>query len=279
MMTLKYITPYLFIFTSLLVTACAQPDAVKVSGSTTVLPAISTAAEQYSTRAGQLIFVNAGGSGGGFSQLAEGRTDIGMMSRDITQGERQAFEHIAFTTIAIGRDAVVPAVSSEIYNAGVTTLSLEQVGDIYAGRITNWSEVGGPETDIFVVDKEVSRGTRQVFMSIVAGDPKALAPGADLVTGSNNEEQTALIQSDAAIGMLSHAWLNDDVKGVSIKLNGAVIAPTLANISLGDYPITRDLNIILRGDVSIAAKGFANYLLSKEGQKHVTAAGYVSVIE
>ena len=68
------------------ISACSAPERISVSGSTTVLPAVSRAAEQFTEDTGQLITVNAGGSGSGFNQLAEGQTDIGMMSRNITSG-------------------------------------------------------------------------------------------------------------------------------------------------------------------------------------------------
>jgi len=260
--------------------ACSRPEIVFVSGSTTVLPAVSKAADTYQMETGQSIVVNAGGSGSGFNQLAEGQTDIGMMSRDITSDEIARFKQYEFTPIAIGRDAVVPVVSSEIYDAGVTQLSFAQIKDIYTGRVDNWREFGGPDKAIFVIDKESSTGTRQTFFGIVMGDKKAEAGGADLVIGSNNEEQTAMTQSDAAIGMLSLAWLNDDVKGVAVETpSGAVIAPTLENVRNGSYPIARDLTIIVRNDISPKAQAFVNYLLSPKGQVYVQESGYVPVNE
>ncbi|MEP1229853.1 MAG: phosphate ABC transporter substrate-binding protein [Litorimonas sp.] len=263
---------------SLALYGCSRPEIVSISGSTTVLPAVSKAAQAYQNRHGQNIIVNAGGSGSGFNQLAEGQTDIGMMSRDITEGEIARFSQHVFTPIAIGRDAVVPVVSSEIYEAGVTQLSFAQMTDIYKGRIDNWNAVGGPDKEIFVIDKESSSGTRQTFFEIVLGDKKAEAAGADLVIGSNNEEQTAMTQSDAAIGMLSLAWLNEDVRGVSIVTDiGVIIEPTLENVANGTYPISRDLNIVVRGDISPAAQGFVDYLLSPDGQDFVQNSGYVPV--
>lgn len=269
---------YSLLCLAFILAACSAPEAVYVSGSSTVLPPVSKAAEVFSAETGIAVIVNAGGSGGGFNQLAEGQSDIGMMSRNITPGEREAFSGLNFTEVAIGRDAVVPSISSEIYDAGVTSLTIAQIADIYTGDIQNWSEVGGPDRDIFVIDKEASRGTRQVFMSVVLGDPKAEAPGADLVTGSNNEEQTALVQSDAAIGMLSVAWLNDDVRGLAIVLqDGTRVESSIENIRAGDYPFVRDLNVVKRDDLKPAANQFITYLLGPEGQKFVEASGYIGI--
>lgn len=260
--------------------ACSAPEGIKASGSSTVLPAVSLAADKFAAETGISVIVNAGGSGSGFNQLAEGQTDIGMMSRDITQSELEKFEAVAFTKTAIGRDAVVPSISSEIYEAGVRSLTLSQIADIYTGRVDNWSEFGGPDQAIFAIDKEVSRGTRQIFMGVVMGAPKAKAPGADLVTGSNNEEQTALTQSDAAIGMLSYAWLNDDVKGLSIELdNGQIIAPSLENIRNGSFPFVRDLIVVTRGNIQPSAQAFVEYLLGPEGQAAVEESGYIRIAE
>jgi len=115
-------------------------------------------------------------------------------------------------------------------------------------------------------------------MDIVMGDSKAEAPGADLVIGSNNEEQTAMTQSDSAIGMLSIAWLNEDVKGVSIVLdNNQDIAPTLDNVQNGRFPIVRDLNIVIRDDISAPAQTFVDYLLSPDGQVFVEQSGYIKI--
>ena len=226
----------------------------------------------------KVVVVNAGGSGSGFNQLAEGQTDIGMMSRDITPEEKAQFPNLTFTPIAIGRDAVAPVISSEIYEAGVKSLSLTEIAAIYRGDIDNWSEFGGPDKAIFVIDKESSSGTRQTFMKVVMGSSKASAPGADLVIGSNNEEQTAITQSDSAIGMLSHAWFNDDVKGIAIeRTDGTLILPTLDRIRSGSFPITRDLNIVVRDDITPDAQAFIDYLLSDYGQSIVAESGYIPV--
>ena len=262
-----------------LLAGCGDPvERITVSGSTTVLPAVSKAAQQYQSETGNIVIVNAGGSGSGFNQVAQGLTQIGMMSRDITNEERQQFDDFDFKSIAIGRDAVVPVVSSEIYDAGVTQLSFVDITQIYSGAVDNWSAFGGPDKAIFVIDKEKSTGTRQTFFKFVAGDKNFSAPGADLVIGSNNEEQTAVTQSDAAIGMLSLAWLNDDVKGLAIKTtDGREIQPSLSTIRSGDYPITRNLDIVVRNDISPLALEFVEYVLSPSGQKFVESSGYVPV--
>ncbi|MFQ5709943.1 MAG: phosphate ABC transporter substrate-binding protein [bacterium] len=251
---------------------------VKIAGSTTVLPVVSKAAEPFmAAHPGVKITVNPGGSGVGVKSVGSGLVDIGMVSREISEEETRNFPGVHFTVQAIGRDAVACVVSSEIYDSGVKTLSKKQIRKIYTGEIDNWKEVGGPDKSILAIDKEAHRGTRHVFMAYVFGDKKARAPGADLVSGSNNEEQTKIALSDAAIGMLSNAWINADVKGVGIDVAGKIIQPTIENIKNGSYPISRDLNLVTNGEPTGIVKAFIEYILSPAGQRIVEASGYVPV--
>ncbi|RMH17519.1 MAG: phosphate ABC transporter substrate-binding protein [Gammaproteobacteria bacterium] len=278
----------IWLVTSILVTACSGTDSstsenksrtLSIAGSSTVLPVVDMAAKAWHiTHPGLKIILNGGGSGVGINQLGEGHLDIGMASREISRDEIRRFPQIRFVQHIIGRDAVVPVVSSEVFDSGVTALSLQQIGDIYRGKIRNWKQVGGPDRDILVVDKEKSRGTRHVFMQAVMGDKHAEAPGADLVLGSNNEEQTAIAQSDAAIGMLSLAWLNEDVKGLGIVMkDGSIVRATLSTIADGSYPISRNLNLYTRGQPQGDTAAFIQFLLGPDGQRFVEKAGYLKI--
>jgi phosphate transport system substrate-binding protein len=144
--------------------------------------------------------------------------------------------------------------------------------------IKNWKEVGGPDREIICIDKERHRGTRHVFMEFLFNDPKAMAKGADIVSGSNNEEQTKIALSDSAIGMLSAAWANQDVKEIGLKMNGKVIFPSRENIKNGIYPISRDLVFLTNGEPQGLVKEFIGFLLSEPGQKIIEESGYVSII-
>lgn len=251
---------------------------IKIDGSTTVVPVVSRAAEVFKRQHPEIVItVNSGGSGVGVNAVAEGRVHIGMISRPLSADEKARFAGVDFRAYTIGRDAVACVVSSEVYAAGVKALAKEQIRDIYLGKIVNWKDVGGPDQRIVAVDKETHRGTRHVFMAYVFGDPQARAPGARLVTGSNNEEQAKIAQSDSAIGMLSHAWINKDVSGIGIRTEDGVIEPTLENIRSGKFPISRDLSLIVAGEPNGAIKEFIDFILSPEGQEIVEKSGYVPV--
>lgn len=265
----------------LLLVSCYAPhdkEIIRVSGSTTVLPVVSKAAELFKlNHPDVMITVNVGGSGVGVNQVGEKTVHIGMISRDITDEDRKIFPGINFVTHLIGKDAVAVALSSEVYDSGIKTLTFQQIRAIYKGEITNWKNVGGPDKDILVIDKERARGTRHVFMKAVFGDKHAEAEGADLVLGSNNEEQTAIIQSDTAIGMLSLAWLNDDVKGVGIQIDNEAIEPSKENIVNGKYPISRDLLLVTDGEPEGILKEFIDFIKDGKGQEIVEESGYVDI--
>ena len=250
---------------------------IQVVGSTTVLPVASRSAQKFMESSSSRILVNAGGSGVGIHSVAGGRADIGMASREISQDEKKRFEKSHLKIHPIGLDAVACVVSSEVYESGVRQLTREQIAGIYLGEIRNWKEVGGQDRQIVVVDKERHRGTRHVFMQYVFGNASQRTPGTLLVTGSNNEEQAKIAQSDSAIGMLSLAWVNDDVKAVSLLDQGKEILPTWETVRQGNYPIVRKLSFITAGEPKSETKAFIDFVKGPEGQKIVAESGYIPV--
>ena len=258
--------------------AHARQTVVKVSGSSTVLPIVTRAAEAFSAHHPSIrVIVNPGGSGVGVKSVGHRLVDIGMVSRRILDTEKAGFPDIDFRTHVIGRDAVVCVVSSEVHAAGVTMLSKEDMRRIYLGAISNWREVGGPNRAIVAVDKEAHRGTRHVFMEYLFGTSRMNLPGVDLVTGSNNEQRTKVALSSAAIGMLSRAWLDSDVVGVGIRDEGTVLTATDEQVRSGAYPMVRNLSLVTDGEPRGSVRAFIAFLRGRDGQRIVRAMGYVPV--
>jgi len=252
-------------------------ESLRVVGSTTVLPIIDQAAKVFRQQHPQLtLTVSGGGSGVGIAAIRQGSAEIGMASRPLTTQEQQQLADSQ--VIVVARDAVAIAVSKAVYDGGVRQLSLGQIADIYRGKIRNWQQLGGPDSPILVIDKEPSRGTRHVFAKVVLGNERARAPGASIITGSNNEEQAAIANSDKAIGMLSHAWLNGQVRAVAvINQHQQAVLPTLENVNNGRYPIQRGLNILLPPSPTAPTRAFVDFLLSPTGQQIVSQVGYLPV--
>ncbi len=252
-------------------------SAITAVGSTTVLPIVAEAAKVFRKAHPEIrLTVSGGGSGVGIASIRKGTANLGMASRELSDRETRALGG-RVEVVPVGRDAVAAVVSKAVYVGGVRHLSLAQIAAIYRGQVRNWRDYGGPDTPILVVDKEPSRGTRHVFAKAVLGNAHARAPGATIVSGSNNEEQAIVAGSDRAIGMLSMAWLNDRVRALGIDTPNGIVVPDRTHIADGSYPIQRALNLIVPRDAPLEVRAFVAFLLSPEGQAIVRKVGYLPV--
>jgi len=207
-------------------------ETVRVSGSTTVLPLAEAGAEAFNAEQSDYqVLITGGGTGVGIKNAAEGNSEIGMASREVTADEKSMFGD-KFKENMVGYDGIVIAVSKQIFDAGVTSLSKDQVKKVYSGEVNNWKDLGGPDELILVVAREQGSGTRDTFNEDIMGNKSAETPGVNTVAGSNAEIRTALTGSDKAIGYLGLSYTEDGVVGV-ITLDG--VKPTARAIKEGNY--------------------------------------------
>ena len=247
-------------------------ETVRVSGSTTVLPLAEGGAEAFNGEQSDYeTLVTGGGTGVGMKNIAEGNSEIAMASREVTAEEISNFGD-KFKENLVGYDGIVIAVSKEIYDAGVTSLSKDQVKEIYTGEINNWDDVGGPDEEIMVVAREQGSGTRDTFNEDIMGDKKAETPGVNTVAGSNAEIRTALTGSDKAIGYLGFSYAEDGAVGM-ITLDG--VKPTAETIKDGSYELARKLYFYTFGDTTEGAQAFIDYMTGEDGQKVAEEYGFV----
>ncbi len=115
---------------------------ITVTGSSTVLPISQAAAEEFNSLYPDVnVQVSGGGSGHGITALAEGNADIGEASREVTKEEKSQYPDTNFTDHVIARGGVAVIVSKQVYEAGITELTVEQVRKIYTGEIDRWTEL------------------------------------------------------------------------------------------------------------------------------------------
>jgi phosphate transport system substrate-binding protein len=242
---------------------------IQLAGSTTVQPLAEVLAETFMAQnPGLTIEVQGGGSSVGVTSAGEGTVDIGDASREIKSSELEQFPDLQVFTIAYDGIAIVT-------NPGVElpSLTVEQVRDIVAGEITNFSEVGGPDATIVVVSREEGSGTRAAFEELVmaVGEEKPIFEKA-LLQQSNGQVRTTVASTPNSIGYLSFGFLDDSVRPVSI----GGVEPTVANVKNGTYPIFRPLNMLTSGAPNELAQEFLDFILSDEGQA-IVAEDYISV--
>jgi len=244
---------------------------VTLSGSSTVMPLAEAAAEEFNLRQKDyVVTVSAGGTGAGILGIAERKNDIAMASRRITEEERQGFNG-TFQEFLVGMDGISIAVSDEIFQSGVKSLSSRQLREIYSGNISNWKDVGGPDRPIYVISREEGSGTRDDFNELIMGSSDAETPGVKSVEMGAAAVKTAISGSDKAIGYLGFNYLGGGVMGIAFNR----VQPTYENIKLGLYELHRRLYFYTYGEPSPGARAFIDYVLSPEGQSIAAEEGFV----
>ena len=256
-------------------TAAAQPPAapqggqIQIAGSTTVQPLAEVLAEAFMGMNPDLVIeIQGGGSSVGVTSAGEGTVDIGNASRNVKDSEKTEFPNLQIVTIAYDGIAIVTHPDIKL-----DTLSVEQVKNIFAGEITNFNEVGGPDAAIIVVSREEGSGTRAAFEELVMeeGEEKVIFERA-LLQQSNGQVRTTVATTPNSIGYLSFGFLDDSTQIVPID----GVAPSAANVKNGSYPIFRPLNMLTNGEPTGIVAAFLDYILSADGQA-IVAEDYITV--
>ena len=255
----------------------SKESEITVSGSSTVMPLAALAAEEFNMLQDKYhVSVTSGGSGVGIVDVAEGRSDLAMASREVQLAERQRYEtpSVRFMEFLVGYDAICLIVSPEVFDSDLTTLTKDELKQIYVGDITNWAELGGPGMDIFVIGRKPGSGTRDTFNEIILGSKESETPGVTIDAWDSSEVKTAIRGSDSAIGYVGYSYV---MKGDIDVLSLDCIQPTLENIKNGSYPLARKLYFYTLGEPNPGARSFLDYVLSPAGQKIASENGFIPI--
>ena len=226
------------------------------------------------------IAVTGGGSGTGIAALINGTVDIANASREMKESEIkeardkgiEPVQHI----VAIDALAVIVNLSNP-----VDKLTIDQLSDIFTGRITNWREVGGNDAPIVLVSRETNSGTHVYFLERVVrkGDSKnkdIFAPQTLLMPSSVGI--TSEIQRNPnAIGYdgLGYVTKHEKMIAVAKDASSPYVAPSVQSGSDGSYPISRGLYMYSAGEPSGAIADFIAWIKGPQGQKIVADLGFV----
>ncbi len=242
---------------------------VVIKGSTTVLPIAQAALEAYmKAHPGVNISLSAGGSGDGIKALIDKSTDIASSSREIKDKEIALAREKGVNPIAhtIAIDAIVPIVHPKNKVQGLT---IDQLSQIYQGKITNWKEVGGDNLTIIVVSRDSSSGTFESWGHLVLNNAR-VTPKAQL-QASNGAVVQAVSKNRYAIGYIGLGYLNTSVKGLTV--NGITASAKTALSK--EYPVARPLYMYTNGQPAGEVANFLKFVLSPAGQKLVAKEGFV----
>lgn len=247
---------------------------VTVKGSDTMVILNQRWAERYMRDQSDVVIqVTGGGSGTGIAALLSGSTDICASSRPMKDKERlalQAKTGQAPVQISVAKDGI--AVYLNAANP-LSSLTIDQVARVYRGKITRWSELGGPDQKIILYARENNSGTYEFFKEHVL-KKRDFTPFAQCLPGTASVAN-AVARDPRGIGFGGAAYAKG-IKfiGLSADEGGDPIRPDEKHILDGTYPVSRDLYFYLRAPAAGPAKDFIDFVLSPEGQAIVAKVGY-----
>lgn len=265
-----------FVFFALLTANRAFAAQLVMDGSTTVLPFGQAAAEQFmKVSAGAKISVSGSGTGNGFKSLADGSAHIANASRFIKDSEVKTCmdKKVYPVPFAVALDCIVPIVNP---SNPVKNLTRAQLKDIYAGKVTNWKDVGGDNRPIVVVGRDTSSGTYGTWQEMVmdVGGKTRVTPRAQ-VSASSGAMLNAVANNKNAIGYEGMGYVIKTVKGLSVD----GVQASAVNARSGKYPLSRYLYMFTNGWPSGELLGFINFMQGAAGQRIVAEKGYVPLRE
>ena len=238
---------------------------VATDGSTSMKSVIGALGEAFqNANSGVTFTYNPTGSGSGIQAVSEGRCDIGLASRSLKDDEKSS----GLTETVLAYDGIAVVVSPE---NPVSDLTLQQIADIYTGKITNWKDVGGNDAEIVLIGREAGSGTRDGFESIT-GTEEACQYRQELT--STGDVIATVSQNPNAIGYASLSAVKDTVKALSV----GGVAPSEDTVKDGSYVIQRPFVLVTKDGVALnpAAQTFFDYATSAEAAPIIAQAGAVA---
>jgi phosphate transport system substrate-binding protein len=238
-----------------------------ITGSSTIAPMIAEIAKRYEQDHPDVrIDVQTGGSHRGLNDARRGLADIGMVSRALKDDERDVIP------IVLAYDGVTMILHKD---NPVQELSKAQIVDIYAGRIENWSAVGGPDEDIVVINKAEGRSTLESFVEFFEIQTRDIK--ADVVVGDNEQGIKAVAGSPYSIGYVSIGNAEYDAeKGVPIKLLPLEgVQASRSTVASQKFPIVRPLNLVVAKEPVGVAKDFIEFATSEQVRDIIDSFYYV----
>lgn len=277
--------------TGMLLAACAgraetvQPSAggraIQNKGSDTLVNLALAWAEAYQQINPDVsIAVTGGGSGTGIAALINGTVDIANASRTMKEEEIAEAEangiHPVEIPVAIDALAVIVNPANP-----VSELTLQQLSDIYTGRITNWKEVGGNDAPIILLSRETNSGTHVYFLEEVIRlgnkDSEDIFAPQTLLMPSSVGITSELRRNPNAIGYDGLGYITEEEKVIALAQdeNSPYILPTVETGSNGSYPLARYLFMYTAGEPEGAIADYIHWIRGPDGQAIVGKLGFV----
>jgi len=249
-----------------------RPDGqLIVTGSTTLLPIAEQAAESFQkANPGTNVLVSGLGSSAGIEAVASGTSDIGTASRELNADE----QGLGLVDTPVAYDGIAVIVHPD---NPVDALGTDELRAVFSGEITNWSQVGGEDRRIDLVNRDEASGTREAFKKIVMKE--TTFDRSAVVLPGTGQVRDVVAHSKGAIGYISFGFVAPRFSKTQVKaIMVDNVAPSDESIMTGEYPISRALHFLTKGEPSGLAGLYIQHVLSKEIQEGVVPeAGFVPI--
>ena len=244
---------------------------ITAAGSSALKPLADDAADSFlNDHPDVSITIDAGGSGEGLKQVSEGTVDIGNSDvaaedkLDETAAKELVDHQVCVVTMA-------PIVNKDVAEAGVKSLTKEQLISIFTGKTTNWKDVGGPDENIVLVTRPESSGTRATFQKY-ALDGNEEASNTSMETDDSGVLLTNVRSTNGAIGYVALSYLTGDAGVETVAIDD--VEPTLENTYSGKYPVWTFEHMYTKGEPNEVTKAFLDYITGDEYGDQMEKLGY-----
>ena len=252
------------------IAVAGDANKIVVDGSTTVGPIAKAFAEYYMGKHPDVnITVSESGSGNGAKSLINAACDVATMSRPMKNSETKAAQDAG--VLPIEKIVAMDGIAVVVHPSNpVAKLTLEQIRDIYTGKIKNWKDLGGPDQPIVVISRDTNSGTYESFLALVMNAEK-MGEKAEYV-GSNGAIHQRVMSTPAAVGYVGLAF-TEGVKALTV--NG--IDVSAETVTSKKYPISRPLYMYTNGRPKQGTPLYDFVTLSDtpEGKKIIEDTGFV----
>jgi phosphate transport system substrate-binding protein len=267
-------------------TSSQRNQTIQNKGSDTLVNIALAWAEAYrEVEPAVSIAVTGGGTGTGIASLINGTVDIANASRamkeeEIAEAQAQGFEPVE-QVVAIDALAVILHPANP-----VDALTIQQLSDIYTGKITNWQEVGGRDAPIVLLSRETNSGTHVYFLEEVVrqgdSDSTAIFAPQTLLMPSSVGITSELRRNPNAIGYDGLGYIDpahERVVAIASDAESEFVLPTVATAASGAYPLSRNLFMYTAGEPTDEIVAYLAWIRSPAGQQIVANLGFVPLPE
>lgn len=240
------------------------------SGSSALYPLVKDAMNKFKkVNTNVSITLNAGGSGTGLKQVADGTVDIG--NSDVEASSKLTADQAAtLVDHKICVIAMAPIVNADVA-AKVKSLTQQQLIDIFTAKTTNWKDVGGPDEAITLVTRPTTSGTRAIFKQYALNNNEE-ASNSSLETDDSGTLIQNVSSHKGSIGYVALSYLINNTSVSTVSIDG--VEPSLDNVYNGKYQVWGYEHMYTKGEATGAVKAFLDYMQSSDYAQSVETLGY-----